>query len=52
MNQTDYHSGMSASMAATMVARYSPRGGEFVKWCKKDDVVMVNWNSKAKRKKQ
>ena len=44
MKQTDYHSGASASMCATIIARYSPRGEEFVRWCKKDDVVMVKWN--------
>ena len=43
MEQTPYHSGMSASMVAIMVAKYSPRGDEFKKWCKKDDVVMVDW---------
>lgn len=43
MEQTDFHSGASASMVAIMVARYSPRGEEFKKWCKKDDIVMVKW---------
>ncbi len=46
MSQTNYHSEMSAAMAATIIARYSPRGEEFAKWCKKDDVVMVNWDKK------
>ena len=43
MKQTDYHSGMSAAVTATIIERYSPRGEEFKKWCIKDDVVMVNW---------
>ena len=37
------HSGASAAVTATIIARYSPRGEEFKKWCIKDDVVMVNW---------
>ncbi len=40
------HSGMSAAMTATIIAKYSPRGKEFVDWCKKDEVVMVNWKAK------
>jgi hypothetical protein len=43
MRQTPYHSGMSAAMTATIIARYSPRGEEFKEWCIKDEVVMVNW---------
>jgi hypothetical protein len=43
MEQSPGHSGMSAAMVAVVVAKYSPRGGEFKKWCKKTDQVMVNW---------
>ena len=43
MKQTDYHSGYSAAFTASIIARYSPRGEEFKKWCIKDNVVMVNW---------
>ena len=46
IEQTSYHSGMSAAMTATIIAKYSPRGDEFKKWCIKDDVVMVNWGNK------
>jgi len=41
--ETSGHSGMSAAITATIIARFSPRGEEFKKWCIKDDVVMVNW---------
>jgi hypothetical protein len=37
------HSGMSAAITATIIAKYSLRGDEFKKWCIKDDVVMVDW---------
>lgn len=37
------HSGASAAMTAIMIARYSPRGEEFKRWCKKHDVVGVKW---------
>ena len=46
MSQTDYHSGFSAAITATIIAKYSPRGDEFKNWCKKDDIVMVNWDKK------
>jgi hypothetical protein len=42
--QFDGHSGMSAAMTATIIAKYSPRGEEFKAWCKKDEVVMVKWD--------
>ena len=38
------HSGMSAAITATIIAKYSPRGEEFKKWCIKDNVVMVDWS--------
>ena len=38
------HSIMSAATTATIVARVSPRGKEFEKWCIKTDAVMVNWS--------
>ena len=37
------HSIMSAAYVAITIAQYSPRGDEFKRWCKKDDVVNVNW---------
>ena len=37
------HSGASAAMTAIMIAKFSPRGEEFKKWCIKDDVVWVKW---------
>ena len=48
MHAVPGHSGMSAAMVAVTVAKYSPRGKEFENWCKKNDVVMVNWNGKKK----
>lgn len=45
MDQNGYHSGMSAAITATIIARFSPRGEEFKRWCKKNDVVMVNWDN-------
>ena len=47
LKQTDYHSGMSAAITATMIAKFSPRGEEFKNWCIKDDVVMVGWEKKS-----
>lgn len=44
MRQTNYHSGASAAITATIVARYSPRGNEFREWCKKEKSVMVKWD--------
>jgi len=49
MDQTPYHSCMSASITATIIAKYSPRGEEFAEWCQKDDVVMVDWKGKKRR---
>ncbi len=40
------HSGMSAAITATVIAKYSPRGDEFKKWCIKDNIVMVDWEEK------
>lgn len=42
------HSGMSAAITATIVYKYSPRGEEFKKWCKKNDIVMVDWGDDKK----
>ena len=42
-SSTDYHSGMSAAMTATMIARYSIRGDEFKRWAKKSGEFMVKW---------
>jgi hypothetical protein len=42
-SQFNGHSGMSAAITATVIARYSPRGKEFAKWCEKNNIVMVNW---------
>lgn len=44
------HSGMSAAATAIIIARYSPRGNEFKKWCEKNDIVMVNWKGSKKLK--
>jgi hypothetical protein len=41
--QFDGHSGMSAAIAATIIAKFSPRGEEFAAWCKKNNIVDVNW---------
>ena len=46
MNAVPGHSCMSAAGTATIIAKYSPRGKEFKNWCKKNDIVMVNWNGK------
>ena len=43
MNSHPGHSGMSAAITATIIAKYSPRGEEFKKWCIKTDAVMVDW---------
>ncbi len=37
------HSGMSAAITATIIAKFSPRGKEFRDWCIKEDIVMVDW---------
>ena len=38
------HSGMSAAAVAITIFNFSPRGEEFRKWCKKEDIVMVDWD--------
>jgi hypothetical protein len=43
MEQMPIHSGMSAAITATIIAKYSPRGEEFKKWCIKNNVVDVKW---------
>lgn len=49
MEQCAGHSGMSAVMTATIIAKYSPRGDEFKNWCIKDNVVMVDWRPAKKK---
>lgn len=36
MEQTDYHSGASAGMTASIISRFSPRGKEFQEWWNKE----------------
>lgn len=48
MKQGDYHSGMSAAMTASMIAKFSIRGEEFKEWCIESDAVMVDWKVKKK----
>ena len=43
MKKFPVHSGMSAAYVAVMIFQYSPRGEEFKKWCKDNNIVEVNW---------
>ncbi len=46
MENNPGHSGMSAAATAVTIANYSIKGDEFKEWCKKEDIVMVNWGDK------